>query len=275
VPYPLVTTDWLGEHLHEEDLRIVDCRFYLDDPERGRVEYAVGHIPSASYMSLKDDLTGPSGPGRHPLPEAAAFAHRLGSIGIGSDHTVVAYDSSGGSIAARLWWMLRSLGHERAFVLDGGWDAWASEPRSVTREVPRWPPDAFTAVDSWRGVTDREQLDGATDTLILLDARAPERYRGEHEPLDPVAGHIPGAINIPYQGNTDETGRFLTPEALADRFAIAASEGTVVCYCGSGVTACNNLLALEVAGFEGALLYPGSWSDWCTTGGEVRTSDTP
>lgn len=268
---PLVSTEWLGDQLYEESLRIVDCRFSLAEPERGRAAYLAGHIPTARYLSLDDDLTGKTGPGRHPLPSAELFAAAMARMGVGLEHTVVVYDDSGASIAARLWWMLQSLGHERTYVLDGGWQAWAEEPRSVTTEVPTWEPATRPLSDCWTGVITREEIASDRDKLLLIDARAPERYRGEEELLDPVAGHIPGAFNIPYAENVDATGRFLDKESLERRLALAAGEGIVVNYCGSGVTACHNLLALAVAGRTDALLYPGSWSDWCTSGGEVAT----
>jgi thiosulfate/3-mercaptopyruvate sulfurtransferase len=268
---PLVSTDWLGNRLHDESLRIADCRFYLAEPGRGRREYLAGHIPTALYFSLDDDLTGSTGPGRHPLPDAVTFAAAVGQRGISKKHAVVVYDDQGGGIAARLWWMLRSLGHQRVHVLDGGWAAWTSEPRSVTTEIPIWRPALFEAWGDWSGLVDREKV--ATDeSLLLIDARAPERYRGEVEPIDPIPGHIPGAFNIPYTGNVNTGGHHLDAEALRERFAIAAGDAAVVSYCGSGVTACSNLLALAIAGFPDALLYAGSWSDWCTTGGEISTA---
>lgn len=268
---PLVSTEWLGEQLHDDALRIVDCRFYLAEPKQGREEYLAGHIPTAIYLSLDDDLTGATGPGRHPLPTAGEFAADMARHGIGQGHIVVVYDDSGSSIAPRLWWMLQSLGHERAFVLDGGWSAWASEPRSITTEIPDWEPAQQPLSGDWSGVISREEIVADRSRLLLIDARAPERYRGEEELLDPVAGHIPGAFNVPYSENVDGSGRFLDKESLERRLAVAAGDGIVVSYCGSGVTACNNLLALAVAGRPNALLYPGSWSDWCTSGGEIAT----
>lgn len=266
---PLVSTEWLADNLYDEDLRIADCRFYLDDPDRGHVEYLAGHIPGARYFSLDDDLTAKTGPGRHPLPDAAAFSGNLGALGIGDQHTVVVYDDSAGAIAARLWWMLRSLGHAKTVVLDGGWSAWAREHRSVSIEIPDWRSTEFAGSVAWTGTMDKDAVAEAGEDLLLIDARAATRYRGEAEPIDPIAGHIPGAINIPYQANVQATGHFLPPDVLADRFADADSDAIAVVYCGSGVTACHNLLALEVAGRRDALLYPGSWSDWCTTGGPV------
>ncbi len=266
---PLVTTDWLGDQLHADELRVVDCRFHLDAPDRGRSEYLRGHIPTARYLSLDDDLTGDGGPGRHPLPPAAGFAAKLARLGIGDGHTVVVYDSDDGSIAARLWWMLRSLGHPATYVLDGGWAAWLDMPGSQTAEVPEWPEAVFTASTEWTGVIDRDGIVRRRPELLLVDARRPARFAGDEEPIDPVAGHIPGAINVPYAGNTDDSGRFLDAVELRDRFRLVDQADTVVCYCGSGVTACSNLLALARAGWEDVLLYPGSWSDWCTSGGDI------
>ena len=269
---PLVSTEWLGGQLHDESLRIADCRFYLAEPERGRREYLAGHIPSALYLSLDDDLTGSHGPGRHPLPEAAEFAERIGNTGIGNEHTVIVYDDGSGGIAARLWWMLRSLGHEAVAVLDGGWAAWVSEPRSVTTEIPVWAPTTFATPEHWSGVINGDEIEAGREDLLLIDARAAERYRGEIEPIDPIAGHIPGAVNIPYSGNRNAAGRYLDAATLRQRFAMVNPDNLVVTYCGSGVTACDNLLALAVAGHSDALLYPGSWSDWCDRGGKVSTS---
>lgn len=260
---PLVSPEWLRDRLHDEPLRIVDCRFYLAEPDRGQQEYLAGHIPGSRYLSLDDDLTGAAGPGRHPLPDAAEFATAMGRIGIGSEHTVVVYDDQSAGIAARLWWMLRSLGHDRVHVLDGGWQAWIREQLPVTRSIPQWPPAELAGAAIWTGVISAPEIKDTAEELLLLDARAPERYRGETEPIDPVAGHIPGAVNIPYLGNVDAAGRFLDREELQQRFAVASGARAVVSYCGSGVTACSNLLALAVAGYPNALLYPGSWSDWC------------
>jgi thiosulfate/3-mercaptopyruvate sulfurtransferase len=269
---PLVSTEWLADRLYDESLRVVDCRFYLAEPDRGREEYLAGHIPTAFYVSLDDDLTGVSGPGRHPLPDASAFKARMGQIGIGSEHTVVVYDDQGAGYSARLWWMLRSRGHDRVHVLDGGWGVWSEEPRSVTTEIPVWQPTVFAGSPEWTGIISREQIVASDNSVLLIDARNPERYRGEIEPIDPVAGHIPGAYNIPYADNVGDDGRFLETAALEERFAIAANAGTIVAYCGSGVTACNNLLAMAIVGHTDALRYPGSWSDWCGNGGEVATT---
>ena len=262
---PLVDTQWLGEQLHDEEIRVVDTRFYLAEPNRGLTEYRAGHIPGSRYLSLDDDLTGASGPGRHPLPNPAEFATRLRELGIGDPHTVVIYDQNDASTAARLWWMLRALGHKSVVVLDGGWDAWAAESRSATTEIPVWETAELSLASDWAGVIDKEEIAAGAEQLFLIDSRAPERHRGEVEPIDRIAGHIPGSFNIPYQGNTNDGGRFLSPDQLLERFAAVDTSARVVCYCGSGVTACNNILAMEIAGIAGAMLYPGSWSGWIET----------
>jgi thiosulfate/3-mercaptopyruvate sulfurtransferase len=260
---PLVSTDWLEYQLHDEAIRVVDCRFYLSEPERGLAEYRSAHVPTAIYLSLDDHLTAPEGPGRHPLPAPAVFAANLQAAGIDNNHTVVVYDQGDASTAARLWWMLRSLGHEQVVVLDGGGAAWSAEPRSTTTEVPAWEATNLALAADWSGTIDRNEIAAEDKGLFLLDSRAAERHRGEVEPIDPVAGHIPGSHNIPYRGNTDEEGRFKPIEDLAERFRIVNTTRPVVAYCGSGVTACSNILAMELVGITGVLLYPGSWSDWC------------
>jgi thiosulfate/3-mercaptopyruvate sulfurtransferase len=197
----------------------------------------------------------------------------MGELGIGDDSVVVAYDDRGGGVAARLWWMLRAVGHERTHVLNGGLTAWIADGHAVTAEVSAREPSTLT-VDVGDGITlDRDELRDRLDSVVALDARAGERYRGEVEPLDPIAGHIPGAINAPYEGNLGPDGRFLPAEALAARFRDlgVGGENETVVYCGSGVTACHNLLAIEHAGLGAALLYPGSWSDWSTAGFAVAT----
>ena len=261
---PLVATSWLASRVRNPGVRVVDCRFHLAAPEQGRTDYSTGHIPGAIYLSLDDDLTGSSGPGRHPLPPAQAFRKRLGRLGIGTDHTIVAYDSGDGAYAPRLWWMLRSLGHPATYVLDGGWNAWLAESRAETTVEPSFPRAEFGGHPDWTGVITGEQIAAAGDGLTLIDARAPERFSGLVEPIDPVAGHIPGAVNIPYADNVSESGYFLTQDALQRRFEPVSGKPSLVVYCGSGVTACSDLLALEILGRGDALLYPGSWSDWCT-----------
>ncbi len=259
---PLVAPSWLADHLGDPSLRVVDCRFYTAALEQGYAEYSAAHIPGAVYLSLEDDLSGADGPGRHPLPPAAEFRARIEQLGIGTDHTVVAYDNGDGAYAPRLWWMLRSLGHPASRVLDGGWKAWIAASNPTNAVEPEFAKARFAGHDDWTGVITRQEIVAARDRLTLIDARAAERYAGIVEPFDPVAGHIEGAINIPYADNIAEPGYFLPVDAMHSRFESVLDESTLVAYCGSGITACNNLLALEMLGRGDALLYPGSWSDW-------------
>ncbi len=273
---PLVTADWLASHLHADDLRIVDCRWYLGEPDRGPTAYREAHIPGAVYVHLDRDLSAPSGPGRHPLPEPKDFVRTLGAKGIAPATTVVAYDDRGGAIAARLWWMLRDLGHEKVAVLDGGLAAW---PRDLLESGEVSPPAAeyVPATTGAMPRIDRTELADRLATSLTLDARARERYLGEDEPVDPVAGHIPSAVSAPLTDNLRLDGGFKSPQELAARFReLGAGAGTpVVSYCGSGVTACHNILAMELAGFEVGALYPGSWSDWSTSGMPVAVGPYP
>jgi thiosulfate/3-mercaptopyruvate sulfurtransferase len=264
----VVQVDWLARHLDDPSVVVVDCRFDLANPDGGRAAYAEAHIPGAAYLDLERDLSGPKGQhgGRHPLPAVDQFSRTLGALGIDEAVTVVAYDVPQTGIAPRLWWMLRYLGHDRVHVLNGGWPAWRAARLPVNRDVgpkraarkfvARPRPDFTVTVQEVRRIAPEG---GAR----LVDSRAAERYRGEVEPLDPVAGHIPGAVNLPWNETLDEAGRLKPRAALAERFA-GFRGGEVVVYCGSGVTACANLLAMEEAGLHGARLYPGSWSDWCS-----------
>ena len=250
---------------------ICDCRHDLADTAAGRRAYAESHIPGARFVHLDEDLsarkTGRNG--RHPLPDPDKFARRLGELGIANEKQVVAYDASGGPYAARLWWMLHWLGHDAAAVLDGGWNAWVNAQHPVTDQISRIEAGRFiprprreAAVDV-KAVAARVGKPGP----MLLDARIPGRFRGENETLDPVAGHIPGAVNRPWQLNLETNGRFRTAAELRKEFSETLeghAPGQVTHYCGSGVTACHNLLAMEVAGLTGSLLYPGSWSEWCS-----------
>jgi thiosulfate/3-mercaptopyruvate sulfurtransferase len=270
---PLVSTDWLAANLDDPAMRPADVRWYLGEPNRGRQAYRAGHIPGAVYVDLETDLSAAEGPGRHPLPSWDVFAQRMGELGMGDDCVVVAYDDRGGAVASRLWWMLRAIGHQRSYVLDGGLTAWLGDGHPVTNDLPA-PAPAQLSVDLAPDVTvDRDQLRAGLDSVLALDARAGERYRGESEPIDPVAGHIPGAVNAPHEGNLGSDDRFLPPEVLAGKYralGVASGQDTIV-YCGSGVTACHDLLAIEHAGLGRAKLYPGSWSDWSTAGYEVAT----
>ena len=274
---PVVSVDWLGRHLDHSVLRPADVRWYLGEPERGRQAYLESHIPGAFYVDLESDLSASEGPGRHPLPEWSDFAARMGELGIGDDSVVVAYDDRGGAIAARLWWMLRAIGHERTYVLDGGIPAWIEAGGSVTAELPDHRPVQLSVELETDLSVDRDQLRNRLESTVVLDARAGQRYRGETEPIDPVAGHIPGAINAPFEENLDPNQRFLLPEQLAATYAALGVENAddVVVYCGSGVTACHTVLAMEQAGLGRPVLYPGSWSDWSAAGYEVATGPEP
>lgn len=258
----LVSVERLAELLGAPDLRVFDTRWYLGDPDRGLSEYQTSHIPGAVFVDLETQLTGRRGPGRHPLPDPVRFAATLGRIGVDPESRVVVYDSSGGAIAARMWWMLRALGHRSVGVLDGGWQTWLAAGLPVDDAIVPPKPVAYPVLMSaWpRTVNSAEIQAGGSHTLI--DARAAERYRGEVEPIDARPGHIPGAINLPHTGNLAPNGTHLPAEVLAERFAGVGSDPVV--YCGSGVTACANILAMEVAGILDARLYPGSWSDWAS-----------
>jgi thiosulfate/3-mercaptopyruvate sulfurtransferase len=273
---PLISPEALASRLGEPDLRIADVRWYLGEPERGRQEYQRAHVPGAVFVDLDTDLAAPSGPGRHPLPEPAQFADRLGRLGFGSGDFIVAYDDVLGTVAARLWWMLDNLGHERVALLDGGLRAWQAAGLPVSTDIPSVAPGDLRLADRWTNTVDRDELIGRLDEVTLIDARAPERYRGEVEPVDPKAGHIPSAINAPAKVALGPDGRFLTPAQLSERLrSVAPPDRPVVASCGSGVTACHTALALRVAGLPDALLYPGSFSDWSRSEQPIAVGPEP
>lgn len=279
---PLISVTELADGLGDPALRVVDTRWVLGQPGAGREAYLAGHLPGAIHLDVDEDLadrTGPGGRGRHPLPDPTAFATRLGRLGIGDEHRVVAYDDVGGWVAARLWWMLDSLGHRSIAVLDGGIGAWTAAGHSLTTAIPAWPAERLTLAPAWSGTIDRDGLRDRLGSVTLLDARAAARYRGEIEPIDAVAGHIPTARNAPTDGNLVQAGgRFLEPDALAARFAALGADGTageVVSACGSGVTACHNALAMRVAGLPDPLVYVGSYSDWTQNGLPIVTGPEP
>ena len=265
----LIEAEALASLLGDARLRVFDCRFDLARPAYGRAAYGEEHVPGAVFADLNTDLSAPATAtsGRHPLPAPEEFAARLRAWGVNADSRVVAYDDSNGAYAARLWWMLRWLGHDDVAVLDGGMRRWLQLGLPLTEDVPAPTPGDFIARPRPGMVVSAPAvLTAASDpSARVLDARAPERYRGEVEPIDKVAGHIPGARNHPFGMSLDSQGRFLPPQALRDAFAASldgvAPESTIV-YCGSGVTACHMLLSLEHAGLTGARLYPGSWSEW-------------
>lgn len=273
MPYTtLITTDDLAAHLDDARWIVVDCRFTLGQPQRGRDDYQQSHIAGAVYAHLDEHLSGPVVPGktgRHPLPSIEAAAETFGGWGIDQTAQVVAYDDSGGSMAARLWWMLRWLGHTNVAVLDGGWQRWQQGGGPTRSGIETRPAAQFVAQPRPEMVVDAAKVLGLLDdpAYRIIDSRSAERYRGEVEPIDPVAGHIPGAISGPSTAILAADGRFLPPETLTKHFQTllgsAAPEQTIF-YCGSGVTAAHNLLALAHAGLGDALLYAGSWSEWIT-----------
>lgn len=275
---PLVSCVWLSERLDDPGVRAVDTRWYLGEPGKGRRRYEEGRIPGAVYMDIDHDLAASEGPGRHPLPAPEAFAEALGRRGIGNHHHVVAYDQGPGSIAARLWWMLRDAGHERVSVLDGGFGHWAGSgfPTESGTEPPA-APVVFEARSGASPTIDRDSLRSRLGAVQVIDARPAERYRGEAEAVDPAAGHIPGSISAPTDGNLRDDGTFKSPEELAARFAGLGLDpaAPVVSSCGSGVTACHNILAMHMAGFPEAVLYPGSWSDWSASGYPAAVGPLP
>jgi thiosulfate/3-mercaptopyruvate sulfurtransferase len=265
----LIEANELARQLDQPDWVLIDCRHDLTNPDFGREAYASGHLPGAWFLHLDEDLSGPRNGrnGRHPLPDPERLAHRLGACGIGPQSQVVAYDDAGGMFAARLWWLLRWMGHRQVAVLNGGFQAWCAAAKVLTTELPRSTPAQFTpalqamAVDA--GYVAAHLQDPG---MILVDARSPDRFRGENETLDPVGGHIPGATNRFFRDNLGADGRFKQASLLQEEFGtlLAGREPQrVVHQCGSGVTACHNYLAMEVAGLAGSRLYPGSWSEWC------------
>ena len=267
----LISATQLQAALERGDPLLFDCGFDLAQPEAGRMAYAAGHLPGAYYLHLDEDLAArPSGTnGRHPLPDPEILAGKLRAAGLKQGRQVVAYDASGGAFAARLWWLLRWIGHDAVAVLDGGRQAWLAAGGALEQGGRKAPPAGdFVALppDGKRVVDAGEVLANiASPQHLVIDARTPERFRGEPNPLDPVAGHIPGARNRCFRDNLNAEGGFKPAELLAAEFSDVLGDtapGDVILQCGSGVTACHNALAMEVAGMRGALLYPGSWSEW-------------
>jgi len=253
---------------------VLDCSFDLGDASAGERAYAAGHIPGAAYVHLDRVLSAAKigRNGRHPLPTKEAFAQAMAALGANDTTQIVAYDNAGGMYAARLWWMLRWVGHRAAAVLDGGLAAWQSAGQPLATDVPAAQRGNFSVRASLVDTIDYEGVKANLDTQrkLVLDARAPDRFRGENETMDPVGGHIPGARNRLFRDNLAADGRFKPPAQLRAEFdALTGGRpaGELVAQCGSGVTACHNLLAMEVAGLAGATLYPGSWSEWCTQPG--------
>lgn len=265
----LISSEELAQNLSAPNWVVIDCRFVLAEPAAGERAYHQGHIPAARYAHLERDLSSRASidSGRHPLPDRERLAAKLGAWGVTAASQVIVYDDANGAVATRLWWLLRWLGHTGVALLDGGWGQWLKEGRPVVTAVAAQSRAAFApqqAAVNW--MTTAEVQDAMLhQTIQLLDARTAERFRGEVEPIDTVAGHVPGAINRPLQHNLAADGRFLPAEELRRQFVAQLGHvppGQVVHMCGSGVTACHNLLAMEHAGLIGSRLYPGSWSEW-------------
>lgn len=264
----LITVDELAANLDNPDFVIFDCRHELTNPDYGKTEYAESHLPHAHFASLDHDLsTRPTGSnGRHPLPDPDTFAAWLGSKGVSKGKQVIGYDSAAGVYGSRLWWMLRWLGHDAVAVLDGGWQAWLQAGKPTTQEIPKARPAKFVPqvrdlnVDAAYVLANLESVN-----MLVVDARSNDRFHGQNETIDPVGGHIPGAVNRLFKNNVGEDGRFRSSDELQREFQALIGKmpvKNVVHQCGSGVSACHNLLAMELAGMSGSRLYPGSWSEW-------------
>lgn len=269
----IVDTAALSEHLSDPGWVVFDCRFALLEPDQGREQYAQSHIPGARYADLDLDLSRPKqvDSGRHPLPDVDVFVQWLRDNGVNQDSQVVVYDASGGMFAVRLWWMLRWFGHQQVAVLDGGWSTWVAQGRPTIDAVPHPGPGNFAGrpdQSMWVSTQDVENVvDDPQARSRIVDARAEPRYQGLSEPIDPIAGRIPGALNYPCTRNLDEDGLFLSAAALKKNFEPLIEDrdpSEIINMCGSGVTACRNILAMEIAGWPGTRLYVGSWSEWIT-----------
>lgn len=268
----LINAQDLSKIINDSDTIIIDCRFNLNDTDAGRSAYAKAHLPKARYAHLDDDLSGKiidGTTGRHPLPNIDEFSETLSNWGIDNSKQVVVYDDKGGAIASRLWWMLQWLGHSKVAILNGGVQAWEANGFQLTNQITSPTPSTFVPNPQSNMLVDAILVENAieTNSHTILDARAAERYRGEHEPIDPVAGHIPTAISMPFMENWTDEKLMLQKNVLHQRFEGLVQEKGIhktIVYCGSGVTACHNILAIQHAGLGMAKLYAGSWSDWIT-----------
>ena len=265
----IVSAQWLSEHLQDNEIAIADCRFSLANPDLGYQQYQAGHIPGAYYLSLDRDLASPvqQHGGRHPLPNPDQFAAKLSSMGIASPNTlVVAYDDSRFAFASRLWWLLRYMGHDRVVILDGGWQGWQAGGYPVSQAIPAPKPGNFIPQLKPDMVVDIDTVKARKDLpeVVLVDSRERDRYLGKVEPIDPIAGHIPGAVNYCWQDVTDSEAKAKPPSEQRQRWSEIEAAKEIIVYCGSGVTACVNLLSLEMAGIPNPKLYVGRWSDWCS-----------
>ncbi|MEI4800865.1 sulfurtransferase [Bacillus sp. NPDC077411] len=263
----IVTVEWLHEHIQDEHVRIIDCRFDLANPNWGREQYNEAHIPGALYFDLNTDLSSPvtKHGGRHPLPSIEEFVQKLSQAGIDEHTTVVAYDSQGGAMASRLWWLLTYLGHNKAYVLNGGFPAWKEQNLEVVNEMSVFALKTFVPSVQHDTVVTMEELQAKISKhadITLIDSREPKRYAGLEELVDKAAGHIPNAQNYFWKDGVTESGAFKEQKEQEERFIHLDKKKETIVYCGSGVTACPNVLTLKMTGFTNVKLYVGSWSDW-------------
>lgn len=270
---PILSIDWVRNHLDHPNQVLIDCRFILGQPEAGRQAYEQEHLPGAFYFDLEKDLSGPvqKHGGRHPLPDIEAFSHKLSNIGIDETVRVIAYDDQGGAMASRLWWLLTYLGHPQTYVMDQGFTQWKKKGYPVSAKLPSYTPRTFIPTPNPDVIVDFQEVKqrlGKKDTIII-DSREPKRYRGEEEPIDAIAGHIPGAKNYFWKRVLTDSGAWKDEDQLKQHFQTLPKDQEIIVYCGSGITATPNILALKRAGFTQVKLYPGSWSDW------ISHSDAP
>jgi len=261
-----VTKEWLHARINDANVRVVDCRYYMGDATKGMNEYIENHIPGAVYFDLELDLSSPvqNHGGRHPLPEISEFVDKLSAAGIDNNTIVVAYDNQASAMASRFWWLMRYLGHERAFILDGGYDQWVQAGYPITTDVPQYEKKMFTPQVQTDMIATMEDVRAAirTHSALLIDSREPKRYLGYEEPIDRIAGHIPTAKNYFWREGLTEEGNWKDENFQSTRFQEIPKDTPLIVYCGSGVTACPNILALDEAGYANVKLYVGSWSDW-------------
>lgn len=264
----LVSPEWLSQRLDDPQIAIVDCRFQLADPQWGYRQYLTSHIQGAYYLDLEKDLSAPieKHGGRHPLPDPQLLAQKLTNLGIDKETLVFAYDDARFAFATRLWWLLRYLGHENVALLDGGWSGWLAGGYPISDAIPASKLGNFVINLQSDWIVDRDTVKACQNSpsVVLLDSRDGDRYRGEREPIDPIPGHIPGAVNSPWQRVCDERGYFLPLSEQQQLWTNYQQADEIFVYCGSGVTACVNLFSMKFAGIDKAKLYPGGWSDWCS-----------
>ncbi|WP_246942013.1 sulfurtransferase [Bacillus pinisoli] len=262
----LKSIEWVASHYQDDLVRVIDCRFLLNNPNAGQEAYTESHIPNAAYLHLEADLSGPvkEHGGRHPLPNLQELSERLSSLGIDQNVTIVTYDDQNGAMASRCWWLLKYLGHENVFVMDGSFQTWQQRDLPVSSEIPQFQSRVFKPVIQQHLLAEFKDVKASLDSteITLLDSREAPRFRGEVEPIDKIAGHIPGAVNYFWLENIASDGTWKKAEEHKERFQHISKERSVIVYCGSGVTACPNVLALHEAGFQDVKLYLGSWSDW-------------